>query len=116
MVEYYGLESSELDKAKAEMEGVLNSQALVNRVNFFKMFGDSNRMKIIELLSKYPQLCVNEISTIIDATIATTSHHLISLKKQGIIQSVKEGKYVIYQLDNQLVDELFAVYDKTIEK
>ncbi|MBK0347635.1 helix-turn-helix transcriptional regulator [Aerococcaceae bacterium zg-ZJ1578] len=112
MVEYYGLQTNELDKAKSEMEKVLNSQSLVEKVNFFKMFGDTNRMKIIELLLQYPQLCVNEISTLIDATIATTSHHLIALKKQGIIESFKEGKFVIYKLDASLVNDLFEVYSK----
>ncbi|MBR7926669.1 helix-turn-helix transcriptional regulator [Aerococcaceae bacterium zg-ZUI334] len=116
MVEYYGLQTNELDRAKSEMEKVLNSQALAKRVSFFKMFGDTNRMKIIELLLQYPQLCVNEISTLIGATIATTSHHLIALKKQGIIESVKEGKFVIYKLDTSLVNDLFDVYNKYLEK
>ena len=82
---------------------VMDPDQLAAQAALFKVLGDLNRVKIMHVLTVYERLCVYEISRLIDATVATTSHHLITLRKHGIIRSEKEGKHVIYSLDSQLV-------------
>src|SRR5690625_7029697 len=46
-------------------------------------------------------MCVCDLAEILDASIATTSHHLRYLKKQGVAKSRKDGKEVYYSLANE---------------
>lgn len=82
----------------------LEQQALV-----FKTLGEVHRVQIMHLLMRYDRLCVYEISRLIDTSVATTSHHLIMLKKSGIIRSEKEGKHMIYSLENRIVCNLMQL-------
>ncbi|HCX6198028.1 TPA: winged helix-turn-helix transcriptional regulator, partial [Listeria monocytogenes] len=59
---------------------------------FFKILSDENRLKIVHALVHEDELCVCDIANIIDASVATTSHHLNSLKKLGVVDSHKDGK------------------------
>ena len=63
---------------------------------FFKILSDENRLKIVH----EDELCVCDIANIIDASVATTSHHLNSLKKLGVVDSHKDGKLVYYFIKN----------------
>lgn len=68
-----------------------------NKVSdFFKILSDENRLKIIHALVHEDELCVCDIANIIDASVATTSHHLKYLKNFGVIDSRKDGKLVYY--------------------
>lgn len=111
MGEYQCMDDAVIEKEKDKVNQLLDESVLEHKAAIFKILGDLNRVKIVELLSHYPQLCVNEISQFIDATVATTSHHLITLKNTGIIKSVKEGKRVIYMLDADSVTNLFDIAD-----
>lgn len=71
--------------------------------SFFKIFADENRLKIIHALAYEDELCVCDIANIIDATVATTSHHLLSLKKAELVESRKEGKLVYYFIKNNRI-------------
>lgn len=93
---------------KEKMASILNAEKIEERVSVFKMMADTNRVKIIEILTNYPELCVNDIAQLIDATIATTSHHLIVLKNNGLITSKKEGKHVFYMLNTKYIIQLLS--------
>ena len=55
---------------------------------------------IVHALVHEDELCVCDIANIIDASVATTSHHLNSLKKLGVVDSHKDGKLVYYFIKN----------------
>lgn len=107
MEELRCLKEREIKKEKKQIDHILNGEKLEHKAAIFKILGDLNRVKIVEVLTHYPQLCVNDIAQFIDASIATTSHHLITLRKHGIIRSVKEGKHVFYMLNTSYVKSLF---------
>ena len=76
------------------------------RGRFFKALGDETRQRILGLLSAR-EMCVCEIISALEMTQPTTSHHLKILEDAGLLDSRKEGKWVIYSLrDRQLVSEL----------
>lgn len=72
-----------------------------------KCFSDSSRIKIFYALETYKEMCVCDLAEILDASIATTSHHLRYLKKHGMTKSRKDGKMVYYSLVNE--DVLSAI-------
>ncbi len=72
-----------------------------------KLIGEENRLYIICELLKNKRLNVTEISSKVDVSIATASHHLKALEKGGVLLSVKSGKEVYYSLaDLEMMSEL----------
>lgn len=72
-----------------------------------KCFSDSSRIKIFYALETYKEMCVCDLAEILNASIATTSHHLRFLKKHRMTKSRQDGKVVYYSLANE--DVLSAV-------
>lgn len=72
-----------------------------------KCFSNSSRIKIFYALETYKEMCVCDLAELLDASIATTSHHLRYLKKYGMTKSRQDGKVVYYSLANE--DVIFAV-------
>lgn len=72
-----------------------------------KCFSDSSRIKIFYALETYKEMCVCDLAEILNASVATTSHHLRFLKKHGMANSRQDGKVVYYSLANK--DVLYAV-------
>ncbi|MGO1470212.1 MAG: ArsR/SmtB family transcription factor [Tissierella sp.] len=71
----------------------------------FKALGDSSRLKIVYILSKSP-LCVCDIADVLDMTQSLVSHHLRTLRDLKLVKFKREGKQVIYSLDDEHVLEL----------
>ncbi|ARK29825.1 ArsR/SmtB family transcription factor [Halalkalibacter krulwichiae] len=81
----------------------VEEENLVPVANIFKALADETRLKIAYALVQEDELCVCDVANIIDATMATTSHHLRHLRNLGIAKSRKEGKLVFYSLDDDHV-------------
>lgn len=107
MNEYECLNDEQIEEQRDEVDLMLDNSLIEEKANIFKVLGDLNRVKIVELLMDYDRLCVYEISQFIGASVATTSHHLITLRKNDIITSEKIGKHVIYSLQNEKISILF---------
>ena len=58
---------------------------------FFKVFADSTRMKIIYALMEN-ELCVCDIANIVQTTQSAISHQLRLLKQAKLVKFRKEGK------------------------
>lgn len=74
--------------------------------NTFKSLADPTRLKIIYILSMLP-LCVCDIANILGMTQSAISHQLRILRDMNLVKFKKEGKLVIYSLDDDHVLELF---------
>ena len=109
MSEYACLDNQELELERDKIRKLFQSEILERKATIFKILGDLNRVKIVELLMNYDKLCVYEISQFIGASVATTSHHLITLKNHRIINSEKEGKHVIYSMSDEVIGELVQI-------
>jgi ArsR family transcriptional regulator, arsenate/arsenite/antimonite-responsive transcriptional repressor len=71
-----------------------------------KALGDSNRLKILQHISKRGGCgqC-SEIQDIIDLTQPSISHHIKILVDAGIIEPEKEGRNHKYTLNEQLLKD-----------
>lgn len=74
--------------------------------NMFKALSDSTRLKIIYILAK-SSLCVCDIANILEMTQSAISHQLRILRDMNLVKFKREGKLVIYSLDDEHVLELF---------
>lgn len=82
---------------------------------FFKVFADSTRMKIIYALMEN-ELCVCDIAAIVGTTQSAISHQLRILKQSKLVKYRKEGKVVYYSLDDQHISAIVKKGREHIEE
>ena len=74
-------------------------------VCFFSVFSDSTRVRILSALA-ISELCVTDLSRILDINQTTVSHQLRFLKSAGIVKCVRQGKIVFYSLVNDSINDV----------
>ena len=72
---------------------------LYDLADFFKVCGDSTRIKILWALS-VSEMCVCDLAVLLNMTQSAISHQLRILKQVGMVKNRKEGKIVFYSLDD----------------
>ena len=81
------------------------NSVLQQMANFFSIFSDETRLKILSALS-ISKMCVNDISTSLSLNQTTVSHQLRFLKSAGIVRCNRQGKIVFYALTNEAVTDV----------
>lgn len=71
----------------------------------FKVLGDSTRSRIVFALLE-AELCVCDISSILNMTKSAISHQLSILKEYNIVKYRKSGKQVYYSLDDDHIIDI----------
>lgn len=80
----------------------------------FKALSDKTRREILTLLRAGP-LSVGEIGAHFDITGATLSHHLSILKQADLIIDSKKGKFIYYELNTTVLDDII-IWIKSLTK
>lgn len=70
-----------------------------------RALADPTRRKILELL-KNGRLAAGEIAERFDMTAAAVSRHLAVLKEADLIRDTRQGKYIIYELNASVLEEI----------
>jgi ArsR family transcriptional regulator len=73
----------------------------------FKALSDPTRRAMLEKLAKHGRLTAGQLGEGFDMTSATVSHHLSCLKEAGLVDDEREGKYIYYQLNTSVVEEIW---------
>ena len=68
-----------------------SDEVVYNLADFFKMFGDSTRAKILQCLH-IGDLYVGEMAEILGMSISAVSHQLRILRAAKLVKGIKEGK------------------------
>lgn len=86
-----------------------DNRALV--VALFKTLGDKTRIHILMALDIH-EMCVCDLSVLLNMTKSSVSHQLKTLKDAGLVKARREGKIVFYSLDDfhvqDIIEEAFA--------
>ena len=85
-------------------------ELLYDLAEFFKVFGDSTRIRILYAL-KENELCVCDIANLLDLTQTAVSHQLRVLKSSKLVKARRSGKTVFYSLDD---DHIHSILDMGI--
>ena len=99
------------ERNKVELRDMLPDERCTNKLAlYFQNFADQTRIKILSALS-ISDLCVNDLSKLLNINQTTISHQLKTLKDQELIEYKREGKILVYKLKSGLVNEmmLFAI-------
>lgn len=87
---------------------LINEDKIIDLSELFKIFGDSTRIKIINVLIE-DELCVNDISEKINVSQSAVSHQLRILKTSKLVKFRKEGQTTYYSLDDDHVEKIFKM-------
>ena len=66
-------------------------------IKVFKALADPTRLRIMLLLRRR-ELCVCELMFVLDMEQSRISHHMRVLRESGIVEDVREGRWIIYRL------------------
>jgi DNA-binding transcriptional ArsR family regulator len=70
-----------------------------------KALADPTRREILNLLKK-GTLSAGEITDHFDITAAAISRHLSVLKEADLIEDTRDGKYIFYELNASVLEEI----------
>lgn len=92
-----------VEVVKAKMT---DEEMLYDLADFFKVLGDSTRIRIICALFQ-AELCVCDIASVLNMTQSSISHQLKTLKQARLVKSRRDGKTMFYALDDEHVQKIF---------
>ena len=69
-------------------------------VTIAKALSEENRLRVLTAL-RGRELCACEISELLGLTDSTVSTHMAILKRAGLVQSRKSGRWVYYRLPDK---------------
>ncbi len=102
------------ERNKYEVQDLLPSDACTNKLAlYFQNFSDQTRIKILSALA-IKDLCVNDLSKILNINQTTISHQLRTLKDQEVVDYRREGKVLIYRIKSPIVNELMNYAVKSL--
>ena len=102
LIELNICQPSDIERAEAEAEKLSTpdfSAKLRRAEKLVGAVGDSNRMKILLLLSKR-EMCVCELESALGLPQPTVSHHLGILEQADLLRRYKKGRFVFYEVQN----------------
>ena len=78
-------------------------EELQDLAEFFKVFGDATRLKILYVLL-CSEMCVYDIAAVLGMSQSAISHQLRVLKQLDLVKHRREGKTIFYSLaDSHIV-------------
>ncbi len=87
---------------------LLDDDKTIDLSELFKMFGDSTRIKIINVLLD-GGMCVSDIAEKINMTQSAVSHQLRILRSSHLVRCCKCGKEAHYFLSDEHVEKIFRL-------
>ena len=96
-----------LDKRTKDLvlEYVPEGDVLDSIVCFFSILADATRVRMLSALA-ISEMCVTDLSRVLEINQTTVSHQLRLLKNLGIVKSERSGKIIFYSLVNDTVNDV----------
>ncbi len=96
------------ETAKQVRDKELDEDVLFDLAELFKIFGDSNRIRILYALSG-TEMCVSDIALMLSLSTSAVSHQLRILKASKLVRCRREGKIIFYMLDDEHVSDIINI-------
>ncbi len=87
---------------------IINEDVIIDVSELFKIFGDSTRIKIINVLID-DELSVGEITNLVGISQSAVSHQLRILKSAKLVKYRKDGNVIYYSLDDEHIKKIFEL-------
>jgi len=96
------------DPAKVERvrAGLIGGRQVTALAETFRALGDPTRVRILDALSQ-DELCVCDLATLLGLSESAVSHQLRLLRTLRLVRVRRDGRMMIYALDDQHIVTLF---------
>ena len=84
---------------------IIDNEKLQVSSDLLRALAHPLRLKILEFIDKYQNINVNKIYHTLKIEQSITSQHLRILRSSGVVFTEKEGKYVNYHINYEMVDK-----------
>ena len=95
------------ETAKRIEEAMPPEEELQDLAEFYKVFGDATRLKILYVLLD-TEMCVYDIATIVGMSQSAISHQLRVLKQMALVKNRRDGKSIYYSLADEHVIRILS--------
>jgi len=95
---------------------VFDSEKLQYSAELMRALAHPLRLKILEFVDKFDQINVQKIYKTLDIEQSITSQHLKILKLSGVLNANKDGKYVYYNINYDVVARAEKAVNNFLEK
>jgi ArsR family transcriptional regulator, lead/cadmium/zinc/bismuth-responsive transcriptional repressor len=105
----------DLDKAERLRHGRPDLRDVELAAGGAKALGDPTRLLIAAALRDGEELCVCDLSWVVERSDKLVSHHVRTLKGAGVVRSRRDGKMVMYSLTETGRELLNSVLPAPVE-
>ncbi|MDR1396369.1 MAG: metalloregulator ArsR/SmtB family transcription factor [Desulfarculales bacterium] len=84
---------------------------LTHVADMFKLVGEKTRFRIVHLLIKRGELCVQTLQQALKQPQAKISRHLFVLRSSGFVQWRRQGQMIMYSLPRQMNEQQQMLMD-----
>ena len=95
------------DIVKSVKEAMPEEESLYDLADFFKVFADSTRIKILYVLLQ-AEMCVCDIAQLLGETQSAISHQLRMLKQMKLVKYRRDGKTIFYSLSDEHIKNILS--------
>lgn len=88
-----------------DMEKELQMEFVQEMAEFFKIFGDGTRIRVLQTLME-GEKNVGDLAEELEMSQSAVSHQLRVLRQNDLVKYRKEGKVVFYSLDDEHVENV----------
>ncbi len=90
------------------IDGNVSLDKLFELSEFFKFFGDTTRIRIIQILLA-GEISVNEIAEKLKLEQSVVSHQLRILRTANLVKPRRDGRKMFYGLDDEHIGMIFRI-------
>ena len=95
---------------------MLNGDLTTAKKYFFSALSDETRLSILNALKENGSMCVNDICKATGKDQSLVSHHMSCLRNCGLVNTQKDGKFVVYSIKNDLISQILDLSDKHVKE
>lgn len=89
-------------------DSMLPDEDICDLADFFKVFGDSSRLKVLWALHQ-SELCVTHLAELLGMTAPAVSHQLKILRQSHLVRTRRDGKNIYYSLADDHVQRILEL-------
>lgn len=88
-------------------KAIPDERRLERLADFFRIFGEPARLKILSALMD-GEMCVGELAGVLEMSQSAVSHQLRVLKQAHVVRTRRDGKNILYSLDDDHIETILS--------
>ncbi|WP_243839221.1 ArsR/SmtB family transcription factor [Ilumatobacter fluminis] len=88
---------------------LIDVEVAADLASLFRLLGDPTRVRILFALLEAGELCVHDIAAVVDTSETKVSQAMRLLRNAGVVRNRREGRNIIYRLDDAHVRMLLDI-------